>query len=194
MSATACRPFCLPGLIFIVQPPHDFLTAGRDSRNLTTKIGEAAGANGHTLLEEQDLVLGRTQRGALGERREQRRAMASQQGQKTQRALLQAVVRVERIGELPVVCVEDAAAEILGAARFAPQANELVEHLPLGGVERTQRGLVEPPQRPPQPSEKPPDGFFVDVKPPSQGFREKLPLEPSPKVLPASQDIAELEA
>src|SRR5216683_1395985 len=81
--------------------------------------------------------------------------MASQQGQKTQGAFLQAVVRVERIGELPVVCVEHAAAEILGAARLAPQANELVEHLPLSSIERTQQGLVEPPQGPAQPSEKP---------------------------------------
>src|SRR2546422_11176115 len=84
-------------------------------------------------------MLRRADSRALTELGEQARTMMRQQRQKTECALLQAVVRIERAGELPFVRVKQAGAKVLRARSLPSQAVQMVQHLALRGFQRAER-------------------------------------------------------
>src|SRR3989442_4177541 len=139
-------------------------------------------------------MLRRADSGALTELGEQARTMTRQQRQKTECALLQAVVRIERAGELPFVRVKQAGAKVLRARSLPSQAVQMVQHLALRSFQRAEERPVELFQRKPQPGKQLPDGLFTRHKLPCQLFRQKLPFHFRAQVLAATEAIAKLQA
>src|SRR5580704_4805210 len=151
-SLTASRPLRLPGVIFISS-----LRPILRVRYLCGVHFSMAGSNQgcstpvrrRSRLENDDQVLARAcGRGAgfagVGfEIFEQFAAEEAEPRQRTERAFLQAFVRVDRVEDDALVVVDHAGAEIFGAAGFALQLGELVEHFLLGGVESPEESLVE---------------------------------------------------
>src|SRR5207302_8872975 len=139
-------------------------------------------------------MLRRADSGALSELGEQARTMTRQQRQKTECALLQAVVRIERAGELPFVRVKHASSKVLRARSLPSQAVQMVQHLALRGFQRAEERLVELFQRKPQPAKQLPDGLFTRHKLPCQLSRQKFPFHFRAQVLAATEEIAKLQA
>jgi len=94
--------------------------------------------------EEEEVVGGGDGEGGVAEEGvEERVAVAGEEWEETQRALLKAVVGIEGVGELLLVAGEDALARALSAAGFFAEAEELVEDFAFGGGERAEKSFVE---------------------------------------------------
>ena len=70
-------------------------------------------------------------------------SVAGQERQQAQRTVLQIVIWIERFAKGSLVRRDDAGAQIHGAAGLGAQFAELVEDLPVGGVERSTQRCIK---------------------------------------------------